>query len=63
MYMQNRNRLIDIENKGRGKAAGATEGYWLDRHKVPSIKWTSNKDILYSTENYSHYLIITFNGV
>ena len=23
----------------------------------------SNKDILYSTRNYSHYFVITFNGV
>lgn len=22
----------------------------------------SNKDLLYSTENYTHYLVITYNG-
>ena len=23
----------------------------------------NNKDVLYSTGNYSHYLLVTFNGV
>ena len=26
------------------------------------IKWITNKDLLYSTGNYTHYLVITYNG-
>ena len=49
--------------KGRGKGGGAKQGYGIKRYKLLCIKQISNKDILYSTGNYSHYLIITFNGV
>ena len=47
--MQNRNRLTDL-------------GYGIKRYKLLCIKQMSNKDILYSIGNYSHCLIITFNG-
>ena len=64
MYMQNRNRLTDIENKltvtkrerERGKQI---RGMRLIRTTMYKI--ISNKDILYSTGNYSHCLIITYN--
>ena len=32
-------------------------------YKLLCIKQISNKDILYSKGNYSHYLVITFNRV
>ena len=66
MYMQNRNRLTDIENKllvtkgeregGRGKL-----GVW-DYHVHTTIYKINNKDLLYSTGSYIQYLIITYNG-
>ena len=33
------------------------------RYKLQSIKLKSNKDILYSTVNYSNYFVITVNQV
>ena len=66
MDMQNRNRLSDVENKlvvmkGEGEGGGANKGYGIN--KLLCIKQISNKDILYSTEKYSHYFVITLNGV
>ena len=48
---------------------GETEGWrdklgvWFKRYKLLCIKQISNKDILYSTENYMHCIVITYNGV
>ena len=41
----------------------ATLGEGTKRYKLLCIKQISSKDTLYSTGNYSHYLLITFNGV
>ena len=67
MYMQNRNRLTDLENKltvtkgERERGKGQIRGMRLIRTTMYKI--ISSKDILYSTGNYSHYLVITYNGV
>ena len=47
-------------SNGRGKDK---LGYRIIIYKVLCIKQISNKDILYSTKTYSHYLVITGNGV
>ena len=65
---QKRNRLTDTENKcgfqrGEGRGAGTNSGYGIKRYKLLCMQQISNKDILYSTEDYNHYLIITYNGV
>ena len=67
MYTQNRNRLTDAENKlvtkGEREGGGANQGYGIKRDNLLCIKQISNKNMLYSTGNYSHYLVINFNGV
>ena len=50
MYMQNRNRLTDIENtlvvtRGRGQRRGADYGYGIKRYKLICIKQIRSKDI------------------
>ena len=66
MYIKNRNRLTDIENKlvvTQGVREGMTnQGYGINRYELLYIKQICNKDLLYSTGNYSYYLIITYNG-
>ena len=68
MYMQNRNRLINIENKlvitKREEEKGKGTNYEMKRYKVLYIAQISNKDIL--TVQYRElYLlfIITYNGI
>ena len=41
--------------KGKGGEGGNKLGVWINRY-------TSNKDLLYSTRTYIQYLIITYNG-
>ena len=59
MYMPQRNRVTDAENKlvvtkrERGK---------LGVDNVLCIKQISNKDALCTIENCRYYLVITFNG-
>lgn len=46
---QNRNRLIDIENKpvvARGEMSGR-----MDKTDLPVIKYVRHRDIMYSTGN------------
>ena len=44
--------------EGRGKL-----GLWNKEIQTTMYTQISNKDILYSTEDYSYYFVITFNGV
>ena len=60
--MQNRNRLTDIENK-LIVTKGEMREYRIKSYKLLCIKQRSNKDISYSTGNYSHFLVITSKGV
>ena len=42
---------------------GTRQGEGIKRYKLLCVKKISSKDILCSTENYSYYFVITFNGV
>ena len=66
-YLQNRNRLIDTENKfvvTKGDMRGGiNQGFEMNRYTLSQVKLIKkNKDLLYSTGNYIQYLIITYNG-
>ena len=39
----------------KGKREVANQGYGINKYKLLCIKQISNKDILYSTRNYSLY--------
>ena len=61
MYTQNRNRLIGTENKfmvTKEDRWGVTMNYeyGIKRYKILFIRQISNKDLLYSRENYPQYL-------
>ena len=67
MYIQNRNRLTDIENKfvvtiGKKEGARTNYMYWINRYKLLQ-KLISNKDLLYNTENSTYSLVITYTGI
>ena len=64
MYLQNRNRFMDIESKHmvtKGDSWGG--GGEINKYTLSDIKYV-NKDLLYSTRNYTQYLIliITYTG-
>ena len=68
IYICNRNRITDIENRlVIAKGRGLDEG-WSGRLGLAEIssyieKWINNNNILlYSTENYIQYLMINHNG-
>ena len=42
---------------------GKRKGEGIKRYKLLCIKYISNQAIVYNTGNYSHYLVVTFNGV
>ena len=48
MYIKNRNRLTERENKlvvikGREKGGGINQGYWISRYKLLHVKQISNR--------------------
>ena len=47
----------------KGKRKGTNQGCMIRKEIQITKHKIRNKDTLYSTENYSHYLEITFNGV
>ena len=57
-------RLTDTENKHtKGEAGGGINWeYGINRCTLPYIKQIHNKFLLYSTGNYSQYLVITYKG-
>ena len=62
------NRLIDMEKKfvttkEVKEGGGTNEGCRIKRSEILHIKYIGNKDILHYIGNYSHHLIITYNGV
>ena len=62
-YLQNRNRLTDVENKlmvTKGQSGG--DKVRINRYTLLYIKKMNNKDLLYSTGNYIQYLVITYMG-
>ena len=53
IYIQNKNRLIDIENKFIvTKVGGIDKKYGINKHKLLYIKQSRNNDLLLNTENY-----------
>ena len=57
MDTQIRNRLTDIENKPVVTDQEGEEG--SNRYKLLCVKQASNKPLLQSNSNYTHYLVIT----
>ena len=54
-----------MENKltvTKGKQGGIKEELWIDRYTALHIKKINNKNLLYSTENYTQYPGINHNG-
>ena len=64
IYLQNRNRITDIENKfmvAKGER-GVDKLIEINIDTVLYIKQIINKVLLYSTWSYTQYLIISING-
>ena len=61
--VQSRNILTDLENElvdTRGKAEGAIDWeFGMDMYTLIYLKWTTNKDLLYSTGNSAQFSVIT----
>ena len=67
MYMQNRNRLTDIENKlvitkVAMEGGGTNEEVVSDIYRLLCIKQISNKDLLYSTGKAIQYRATMYMG-
>ena len=64
--IQNDNRLRDMGTNSwlpKGKVGGMINyEFWTNRCTLPYIQQINIKDLLYSTENYSQYVAITYNG-
>ena len=63
-YLQNRNILIDIENR-RGFQERGRRKDWesgISRYKLLCIGLINNKVLLYGTRNYIQYSVINHNG-
>ena len=60
--------FTDVENNVSIRERRMSEGYIREtglrdmNYELLGIKQISNKGILYSTGNYGHYHVITFNG-
>ena len=67
-YLQNRNRLIDIENRlvllprWKGSRRGLDWEFGTGRCKLLRIEWINNKVLFYSTGNYIQNYVINQNG-
>ena len=60
-YLQNRNRLTDMENrfvvaKGEGGGNGMDREFGVIRCKLSHLEWISNEVVLYSPGNYTNLL-------
>ena len=69
LYLQNRSRVTDVENKvmvaciGGGKGKGAINSETeIDRYTPLYVKQITNKYLLYSTGNSIQYSIMTYMG-
>ena len=63
--LQNRNRLIDVENRlvvPRGGGRGIDWEFGVGRGKLLHLEWINNKVLMYSTETCSQYPMIKHNG-
>ena len=61
----NRNRHMDIENKfmvNKGEREGRINyEFGVDIYTLLYIKWVTNKDLLYSSGDYTQYFLILSN--
>ena len=48
--------------KGESVGGGMEWEVGVSRCKLLYIEWINNKVLLYSTGNYTQYLVITYNG-
>ena len=56
---RHRKQTYDYQKeKGRG---GINWEFEINRYRLPNIKQINNNDLLYSTGNYTQYLVITYN--
>ena len=64
MNLLNQNRLTDIENTliVAEREQGVNQEVRVNIYTLLYIKQINNKDLLYSTENYVQYFVITYNG-
>ena len=66
-YLQNRNRLTDIENrlmvaKGEGGGSGTDWEFEVIMYKLLHLVWMNNKVLPYSTGTYIQSLGIDHDG-
>ena len=66
-YLQNRNRLTDIENrlmfvKERGEERGMKWEFGVSRYKLLYLEWICNEVLLYSKGFYMQSLGIDLDG-
>ena len=45
--------------KGEGWGEGIVQEFGIDMHALLYLKWITNKDLLYNTENSAQYYITT----
>ena len=68
MYLQNRNRLTDLENElmvTRGGRWGEriVREFGIDMYTLLYLKWITNKDLLCSTGNSAQCYVAAWMGV
>ena len=65
-YLQNKNKLTDIENRlvvAKGEGWGGKDWeFEISRCKLFYIGWINNKVLLYITRKYIQYPVINHNG-
>ena len=66
-YLQNRNRLSDVENrlvfaKGEGRVRGMDWEFGISRRKLLYTEQLNNEVLLYGTEHSIQYHVINDNG-
>ena len=66
-YVQNRNRPTDIEDKlmvtkGERGWGEINQEFGINRYTLLYIKQINNKDLLYSTGNYTQCFVISYKG-
>ena len=63
--LQNRNRLIDVENRvvvAKGEGGRERDGLGVGGCKPLHIEWINNKVLMYIRGNYIQYLVLNHNG-
>ena len=56
-HMKNKLMVTEGDNGG-----GINQEFWINIYTLLYIKQINNKDLLYSTRNYTQKLVITYNG-